>query len=64
MADGTSFLFFQRAASTSAGASTDSVAARLNIAGIASTAVAAGSVAWYYHLYGAEAFATAPAEEG
>lgn len=54
----------KRAASTSAGASTDSVAARLNIAGIASTAVAAGSVAWYYHLYGAEAFATAPAEEG
>ncbi|CAI4216514.1 unnamed protein product [Parascedosporium putredinis] len=52
----------KRAASTSA--HSDSYAARLNIAAIASTAVAAGSVAWYYHLYGSEAHAMTPAEEG
>lgn len=55
---------FQRAASTASGPSADPTAARLNIAAIASTAVAAGSVAWYYHLYGAEVSATSPAEEG
>lgn len=56
----------KRAASTSSnsGASSDAYATRLNIAAIASTAVAAGSVAWYYHLYGAEAHASTPAEEG
>ncbi|KAL2111470.1 hypothetical protein VUR80DRAFT_9960 [Thermomyces stellatus] len=54
----------KRAASTSSGPSADSATARLNIAAIASTAVAAGSVAWYYHLYGPEVSATAPADEG
>ena len=55
---------FQRAASTASEPAADSTATRLNLAAIASTAVAAGSVAWYYHLYGAEASATSPAEEG
>lgn len=41
-----------------------SFSARLNIAAIASTTLAAGSLAWYYHLYGPVAFASAPAEEG
>jgi ubiquinol-cytochrome c reductase cytochrome c1 subunit len=36
----------------------------MNIAAAAATAVAAGSVAWYYHLYGATAHASTPAEEG
>jgi len=35
----------------------------LNIAAAASTAVAVGSIAWYYHLYG-NAHAMTPAEEG
>lgn len=30
----------------------------------AATLVAIGSVAWYYHLYGREAFAMTPQEEG
>jgi ubiquinol-cytochrome c reductase cytochrome c1 subunit len=36
----------------------------LNIAAAAATAVAAGSIAWYYHLYGPTADAATPAEEG
>jgi len=36
----------------------------LNIAAAAATAVAAGSIAWYYHLYGPTAHAMTPAEEG
>ncbi|UKZ59572.1 uncharacterized protein TrAtP1_000873 [Trichoderma atroviride] len=52
----------KRAASTSSGA--EASPARLNIAAIASTTLAAGSLAWYYHLYGPVAFASAPAEEG
>ncbi|UKZ80904.1 cytochrome c1 [Trichoderma virens FT-333] len=50
----------KRAASTSSEASP----ARLNFAAIASTTLAAGSMAWYYHLYGPVAFASSPAEEG
>jgi hypothetical protein len=34
------------------------------MAGSAATAVAIGSVAWYYHLYGTELHAMTPAEEG
>jgi len=34
------------------------------MAGTAATAVAAGSMAWYYHLYGENVFAMTPAEEG
>lgn len=53
----------QRAASTSSGASAEA-STRLNVATAASTALAVGSVAWYYHLYGPTAQASAPAEEG
>ncbi|KAL1892513.1 cytochrome c1 [Sporothrix stenoceras] len=53
----------KRAASTSSGAA-EASPLRLNIAAAASTAVAIGSVAWYYHLYGPTAQASAPAEEG
>ncbi|RKU40117.1 cytochrome c1 [Coniochaeta pulveracea] len=52
----------KRAASTSSGAEASPV--RLNIAAAASTAVAIGSIAWYYHLYGPTAHAMTPAEEG
>lgn len=63
------FLFFppfavQRAASTSSGAAGEAFPARLNFAAIASTTIAAGSIAWYYHLYGPVVFAGSPAEEG
>jgi ubiquinol-cytochrome c reductase cytochrome c1 subunit len=34
------------------------------MAGTAATAVAIGSMAWYYHLYGSELYAMTPAEEG
>ncbi|CAK7563891.1 MAG: cytochrome c1 [Sporothrix epigloea] len=53
----------KRAASTNSGA-TDASPLRLNIAAVASTGVAVGTVAWYYHLYGPVAQASAPAEEG
>lgn len=53
----------QRAASSSSGAA-EAAPASLNIAAIASTAVAAGSMAWYYHLYGPTAHAMTAAEEG
>ena len=36
----------------------------MNIAAAASTTLAVGSMAWYYHLYGPTAFAMTPAEEG
>lgn len=48
---------------SSSGASTESPM-RLNMAAAASTALAIGSVAWYYHLYGSTAHAMTPAEEG
>ena len=53
--------FLQRSFSSS---STSESPTKLNIAAVASTAVAIGSVAWYYHLYGSEAHAMTPAEEG
>ncbi|KAH6610542.1 cytochrome c1 [Trichoderma cornu-damae] len=53
----------KRAASTSSGAA-EASPARLNLAAVASTTLAAGSLAWYYHLYGPVAFASSPAEEG
>ena len=34
------------------------------MAGTAATAMAIGSMAWYYHLYGSELHAMTPAEEG
>ncbi|PQE11670.1 cytochrome c1 protein [Rutstroemia sp. NJR-2017a WRK4] len=37
---------------------------RLNVAATAATAVAAGSLAWYYHLFGQPLHAMTPAEEG
>lgn len=52
----------QRAASSSSGA--EASLPRPNLAAIASTTVAVGSIAWYYHLYGPEAHAMTPAEEG
>ncbi|KAJ5336678.1 uncharacterized protein N7506_004700 [Penicillium brevicompactum] len=52
-----------RAASTSAGEAASSPFYLTLTAGLA-TAAAAGSTAWYYHLYGQEAFAMTPAEEG
>lgn len=54
----------QRAASSSSSGSTAESPLRLNIAAAAATAVAAGSIAWYYHLYGPTADAMTPAEEG
>lgn len=55
---------FQRAASSSSNATGDATATRLNLAAAASTTLALGSMAWYYHLYGPVAFAMTPAEEG
>ncbi|KAK4648703.1 cytochrome c1 [Podospora bellae-mahoneyi] len=52
----------KRAASSSSGSTAESPL-RLNIAAAAATAVAAGSVGWYYHLYG-NSHAMTPAEEG
>ncbi|KAK0754024.1 cytochrome C1 family-domain-containing protein [Schizothecium vesticola] len=54
----------KRAASSSSSGSTADSPLRLNIAAVASTAVAAGSIAWYLHLYGPNAHAMTPAEEG
>jgi hypothetical protein len=34
------------------------------MAGMAATAVAIGSLTWYYHLYGSELYAMTPTEEG
>ncbi|KAI3401678.1 hypothetical protein diail_9342 [Diaporthe ilicicola] len=55
--------FAKRAASTTSNAHA-AEGRRLNIAAAASTAVALSSVAWYYHLYGSDAFAATEAEEG
>jgi ubiquinol-cytochrome c reductase cytochrome c1 subunit len=54
----------KRAASSSSSGSATESPLRLNIAAAAATTLAAGSIAWYYHLYGPTADATAPAEEG
>lgn len=53
----------QRAASTASSAG-EASATRLNVAAAASTTLAVGSIAWYYHLYGPVAHAMTPAEEG
>ena len=37
---------------------------RLTVAGTATTAVAVGSMAWYYHLFGPTLYAMTPQEEG
>ncbi|KAL8968482.1 MAG: hypothetical protein Q9183_002438 [Haloplaca sp. 2 TL-2023] len=37
---------------------------RLTVAASSATAVAVGSIAWYYHMFGQEAHAMTPAEEG
>jgi ubiquinol-cytochrome c reductase cytochrome c1 subunit len=34
------------------------------VAAFASTSIAAGSIAWYYHMYGPKAQALTAAEEG
>ncbi|KAK4242323.1 cytochrome C1 family-domain-containing protein [Achaetomium macrosporum] len=54
----------KRAASSSSSGSTAESPLRLNIAAAAATAVATGSIAWYYHLYEPTAGAMTPAEEG
>ncbi|CAP99509.1 cytochrome c1 [Penicillium rubens] len=53
-----------RASSTAAGAEAASSPFYLTLTAALATAAAAGSTAWYYHLYGQEAFAMTPAEEG
>ena len=50
----------QRSASTS----TQSTEPRSPWGVAAATALAVGSVAWYYHLYGRDVHAMTPAEEG
>ena len=52
----------QRASTTTGEAS--SSPARLTAAGTAASAVAIGSMVWYWHLYGSEVHAMTPAEEG
>ncbi|KAK1757527.1 cytochrome C1 family-domain-containing protein [Echria macrotheca] len=52
------------ASSSSSGSTADASPLRLNLAAAAATTVAAGSIAWYYHLYGPTAHAMTPAEEG
>jgi ubiquinol-cytochrome c reductase cytochrome c1 subunit len=51
----------RRAASTSAKAEPTRGS---NVAAFASTSIAAGSIAWYYHMYGPKAQALTAAEEG
>ncbi|KAI9772310.1 MAG: cytochrome c1 [Geoglossum simile] len=55
----------RRSASTESSA-TESASShfRSTVAGSAATALAIGSIAWYYHLYGQEVHAMTPAEEG
>ncbi|EFE34222.1 uncharacterized protein ARB_07173 [Trichophyton benhamiae CBS 112371] len=53
----------QRSSSTASGSQTQSPF-YLTLTASAATATAIGSMAWYYHLYGDEAFAMTPAEEG
>jgi len=54
----------KRAASSSSSTSEAATPFRLNMAGGAATAVALGSMAWYYHLYGQELHAMTMTEEG
>jgi len=56
-----------RSGSSSASNSTSEAAQtpfRLTVAGSAATAVAVGSIAWYYHLYGQNVYAMTLQEEG
>jgi len=54
----------KRAASSSSSTTNAASPFALNLAGSAATAVAVGSMAWYYHLYGSELHAMTLAEEG
>ena len=57
----------QRASSSStsqAGSEATSSPRALTLAGTAATAVAVGSLAWYWHLFGQDVYAMTPAEEG
>ncbi|KAM5450185.1 cytochrome c1 [Microsporum audouinii] len=54
---------YERSSSTASGSQTQSPF-YLTLTASAATATAIGSMAWYYHLYGDEAFAMTPAEEG
>ena len=56
----------QRASSSTSGSQATKPASPfyLTLTASAATAVSIGSIAWYYHLYGQEAFAATPAEEG
>lgn len=53
-----------RASSSAAGAESASSPFHLTATASVATAAAIGSAAWYYHLYGQDVFAAAPAEEG
>ncbi|KAK4690563.1 ubiquinol-cytochrome c reductase cytochrome c1 subunit, partial [Lecanoromycetidae sp. Uapishka_2] len=52
--------------SSSSNAASEAIASpiRLTAAGSAATALAVGSMAWYYHLYGETLYAMTPQEEG
>lgn len=54
----------QRTVSTSSSSADAASNFRLNMAGSAATAVAVGSIAWYYHMYGPQLQAMTEAEEG
>ena len=54
----------QRCAFTSSGAKSADSPLRTTLAGSAATVFAAGTVAWYLHLYGGDALAMTPQEEG
>lgn len=54
----------KRASSSEAASEANSSPLRWTLAGSAATAVAVGSMAWYYHMFGQEAYAMTPAEEG
>ncbi|KAI9668289.1 MAG: cytochrome c1 [Bathelium mastoideum] len=56
--------FFQRSAASKSSSEASSSAWTTTAAGSAATAVAIGSAAWYYHLYGRSVHAMTPAEEG
>jgi ubiquinol-cytochrome c reductase cytochrome c1 subunit len=54
----------QRTASSSSSSEASSSQFYTTLTASAATVVAIGSVSWYYHLYGREAFAMTPQEEG
>ncbi|KAI4094552.1 MAG: hypothetical protein L6R37_007217 [Teloschistes peruensis] len=58
------FSLLKRASSSEAASEANSSPIRWTLAGSAATAVAVGSMAWYYHMFGQEAYAMTPAEEG